>query len=602
MKAKSKKTNENYVLGINAMRAGDYVGALDLLQRARKEDRKNAELSINLGYVYLMTGHLTESATILTEALKIQPNLHEAVRRLAILLRQHDIPEPEKLNSFGLRTALNYKVFEVQPFVELSIEHCLRQDAWSEIIELASQGEEDAAVVKLIGKKTSTLLQNDLLQEALKLGKNTHPIFEKLLTALRRYILTEISTDRLQSDRALMPLLITLIQQCEQNEYVWNITDDEDETLRGLSIEKDQLLSGDLGASLAFIKTLLFRPFTQTGLSLELDEIRAVKPKALALFLKDITEKFERERVLEQQIKSYGISSDDVSLKVREQYEQSPYPQWNSLHVSKPGSLRDALGTFYDDEKLAFMDEPFDVLIAGCGTGQQAARSASGYGENANLLGIDLSLSSLAYGKRKCEEFGIKNIDFAQADILNLKDLNRQFDIIECIGVLHHMADPFEGWRVLIELLKPGGLMYIGLYSPLARTNIATLRAESNNPGPGCSDNDARAYRTLLMNRKQDQLGYSLRTSPDFYALHEFRDLILHESEQTLGLDEIDSFLQDTRLAFHGFVLNQDNITAFENKFPKDPLPGTLTQWHELEHENPNMFDGMYLMWFSLKE
>ena len=36
------------------------------------------------------------------------------------------------------------------------------------------------------------------------------------------------------------------------------------------------------------------------------------------------------------------------------------------------------------------------------------------------VLAVDLSLSSLAYAKRKTEEMGIENIEYMQADILNL--------------------------------------------------------------------------------------------------------------------------------------------------------------------------------------
>ena len=52
-----------------------------------------------------------------------------------------------------------------------------------------------------------------------------------------------------------------------------------------------------------------------------------------------------------------------------------------------------------------------------------------------------------------------------QADILNLDQLNQDFDIIESSGVLHHMDEPLIGWKSLTDILKPGGLMNIGLYS-----------------------------------------------------------------------------------------------------------------------------------------
>jgi ubiquinone/menaquinone biosynthesis C-methylase UbiE len=39
---------------------------------------------------------------------------------------------------------------------------------------------------------------------------------------------------------------------------------------------------------------------------------------------------------------------------------------------------------------------------------------------NARLLGVDVSLTSLAYARRKTRELGLRNIEYAQADILEL--------------------------------------------------------------------------------------------------------------------------------------------------------------------------------------
>ena len=72
---------------------------------------------------------------------------------------------------------------------------------------------------------------------------------------------------------------------------------------------------------------------------------------------------------------------------------------------------------------------------------------------------VDLSLASLAYAQRKSNELSFTNIDYLQADILHLHQMGKEFDIIESAGVLHHMDEPMAGWRVLVDLLKPGGLM-----------------------------------------------------------------------------------------------------------------------------------------------
>ena len=103
--------------------------------------------------------------------------------------------------------------------------------------------------------------------------------------------------------------------------------------------------------------------------------------------------------------------------------------------------------------------------------GQHSILTSSRF-KNCKVTAIDLSRKSLAYAKRKTDELGIKNIEYYQADILDLKNTFSDFDIIESAGVLHHLEDPISGWNSLNSLLKPGGIMKIGLYSKLAREHI----------------------------------------------------------------------------------------------------------------------------------
>jgi 2-polyprenyl-3-methyl-5-hydroxy-6-metoxy-1,4-benzoquinol methylase len=71
-----------------------------------------------------------------------------------------------------------------------------------------------------------------------------------------------------------------------------------------------------------------------------------------------------------------------------------------------------------------------------------------------------------------------------------LDELGGDFDIIESIGVLHHMKEPMAGWRVLTDLLKTGGLMNIGLYSESARRHIVKARDDIALRGIGTSKSD----------------------------------------------------------------------------------------------------------------
>jgi SAM-dependent methyltransferase len=218
------------------------------------------------------------------------------------------------------------------------------------------------------------------------------------------------------------------------------------------------------------------------------------------------------------------------------------------------------------------------------------------YGEKADVLAIDLSRRSLAYGKMRAPKFGIENIQFAHADILNIGSDAGLFDIVEAVGVLHHLADPFKGWGSLLKVLRTGGLMAVGLYSAISRQNITALRAATDFPGAGCDDDAARDYRAGLMARQDDGAAWLLK-SHDFYSLSNFRDLVLHEHERPVHLSEVANFLHDNGLVFHGFVLPTPIEAEFLNMFPEDTLPGQLSNWEAFEAKHPRTFDGMYQFW-----
>ena len=73
----------------------------------------------------------------------------------------------------------------------------------------------------------------------------------------------------------------------------------------------------------------------------------------------------------------------------------------------------------------------------------------------------------------------------------------RRFDLIEAVGVLHHLADPYAGWRVLLSLLRPGGFMLLGLYSAPARRNLAGIARPASRREYGTSADDVRRARHI---------------------------------------------------------------------------------------------------------
>ena len=63
----------------------------------------------------------------------------------------------------------------------------------------------------------------------------------------------------------------------------------------------------------------------------------------------------------------------------------------------------------------------------------------------------------------------MSGVTFKQMDLLSTSKMGVIFDIIECSGVLHHMDKPAEGLSTLLQQLKPGGYIKLGLYSEIAR-------------------------------------------------------------------------------------------------------------------------------------
>ena len=150
-----------------------------------------------------------------------------------------------------------------------------------------------------------------------------------------------------------------------------------------------------------------------------------------------------------------------------------------------------------------------DILVAGCGTGQQSIHAGSRF-KNCKVIDVDLSMSSLAYAKRKTEDLQLSNIEYIQADILDLGKLEKKFHIIECVGVLHHMEDPSTGLKILSSILKSSGLIRLGLYSSLARREIIKTREIIANRNIPATVSGMRSLRKELIKTYQNYILLSL--------------------------------------------------------------------------------------------
>ena len=183
---------------------------------------------------------------------------------------------------------------------------------------------------------------------------------------------------------------------------------------------------------------------------------------------------------------------------------------------------------------------------------------------------------------------------------MELGECGRLFDLIECGGVLHHLGNPLAGWRVLVDLLRPGGLMMIGLYSETARQDIIDGRALIAEKGYTTSPEDIRLCRQDIIDMAEDgnRKMAKLCNTKDFFNISECRDLLFHVQEHRFTLPKIEAALTALKLKFLGFEMGDQRVLrAFgKTQFGGDGQP-SISKWHEFELENPDTFRGMYQFW-----
>ena len=107
-----------------------------------------------------------------------------------------------------------------------------------------------------------------------------------------------------------------------------------------------------------------------------------------------------------------------------------------------------------------------NILEAGCGTGQLGI-ALSRYARQ--VYSIDLSKGSLVEAKKFINSNDIRSVHLFRMNIFKLFFEKNSFDIIISNGVLHHTYNPKLAFSNLVEVLKPGGIIVIGLYHKYGR-------------------------------------------------------------------------------------------------------------------------------------
>jgi SAM-dependent methyltransferase len=284
-----------------------------------------------------------------------------------------------------------------------------------------------------------------------------------------------------------------------------------------------------------------------------------------------------------------GASFDDqVTGLVADQYRAWPYPVWTRITKPAPTTVPATLEAI-DPGGTPALPADAELLLAGCGTGREAAILAARYPE-ARITAIDISEASLAFAADR-----VPGVDFRLLDLHRVAELGRSFDLIVTSGVLHHLPDPEKGWQALVSVLKPGGAIKVMLYSRLGRLRVRAARTRiADLLDRPVDDELLREARRRLI----EQAPALLSAWHDFYTLPGIHDLLLHRHEDPFDVPRIRRAIADLRLELLGFVLpDEERRGRYLRDNPDDPLLRDYAAWESLEKSEPFLFSRMYEFW-----
>jgi SAM-dependent methyltransferase len=106
------------------------------------------------------------------------------------------------------------------------------------------------------------------------------------------------------------------------------------------------------------------------------------------------------------------------------------------------------------------------VLELGCGTGQMSLFLSSA---DRLVIGADLTRASLALAEAARRRYRLERAVFVETDLRAPGLKPASFDVVYSSGVLHHTPDPRASFAALARLVRPGGIVVLGLYNAFAR-------------------------------------------------------------------------------------------------------------------------------------
>ncbi len=266
------------------------------------------------------------------------------------------------------------------------------------------------------------------------------------------------------------------------------------------------------------------------------------------------------------------MSDENYLKEVREHYENFPYPpvdpdqEYDRLYMPMLESF-DRMN-FHAFEGKRDFTRGFRCLIAGGGTGDAViglAEQLRDHAATTEVVYVDMSEASMAVAKKRAEVRGLTNIRWIRDSLLNLEKHGLgEFDYINSSGVLHHLADPDEGLRVLVSLLKDDGAMGIMLYATYGRMAVYQMQELLRIVNKDEPNLQKRVDNAKLILQNLPSSHWFVHSQPVFHNEVQndngIFDLLLHSQDRAYTIPELYDYLGTQKLQLLQLFPDQRNV------------------------------------------
>jgi tetratricopeptide (TPR) repeat protein len=600
-------------LGLLALE-NQYIGeGIEALRRSAILQPDNPAVQTNLGLALREVGDYENCLFAFARALIIAPE--------QIAFRQHFI---DTLNGGpfikvpdGIRRLLEdaylTEGLHHQSLVPACIAVLKREEIFQGLLSLAQDEELRGLSAAMEGGQFDVFFTDFLVRGLMTRSLVCDPEFETILNALRRLILQEgvppqASVPMVQRH----PQFVTALgMQAFASGYAWSMTPDEGalsgilarDTMKHLA---DLDAEADIDAALwsGLMVAACYRPMHSLVAP---DKVLSGDIAGMPFFIVNLI----RQQVAEPALESEMVTSVETlvgdAATAPGPDAEMPAPAWNTLASRQEMTLGDIMRSQIPGADVPrFAEGPINALVVGCRTGEAVIDLALQHPQS-RIMGIDEDTANVAYAWRQAMQRGMGNTRFVVGGVDDLASHDQKYHLIGAPEVISQSANALATMQTLANLLEPGGIIKIGLYSKPGRVAVTAAREVIAAAGLKDDAEGLRAGRSLIRDLEDGHAAKGVLAANWFYTRQGCRDLLFAQEYSQFTVPALAATLAQAGLTFLGFQISDPALVGhYLELFPEAQNLSDLDKWQKVEAQYPDAFStpesyGTYRLWCQKK-